>query len=118
MEKKEVVSEFFKRKYLISPDIFEMNVDINNLFDSLDGVFKEKGPIVLNKDLLLNLNFLNNNFSDWVGFDKERVLLEKGRDTAYINFIKKIKKEELNKKESLFSIKPSVKILTNYTKVK
>jgi len=124
MEKSSLVSEFLKKDYLVCPDIFEfINENPSKFIDFLDQKFKEREkPFVINKDILISLNFLNDLKFNWGEFDKSRVLLEKGRDlVSYFNCLKLInKKEDLDFGDNInkgnFSIKPNVKILKNYIK--
>src|SRR3989344_4192339 len=124
MEKSSLVSEFLKKDYLVCPDIFEfINENPSKFIDFLDQKFKEREkPFVINKDILISLNFLNDLKFNWGEFDKSRVLLEKGRDlVSYFNCLQLInKKEDLDFGDNInkgnFSIKPNVKILKNYIK--
>ena len=122
MDKKEIVSLFLKKNYLVSPDIFEFSSEIDNSLDFLEKNIPNK-VVVVNKDVLISLNNLDNSFEDWKSFEDARVLQEKGRDNdSYINFIKKLNKN--NFKEPVLNnnfsslekniIKPSIKILTNF----
>ena len=112
MEKQEIINEFLKKNFLVSPDIF--NLENFQILEFL----KEKLEIkttVINKDILLNS--FEQEF-DWVVFENSRVLLEKGRNQEdYFQIIKSLTRSEVVLKEADQIMKTNFKVISNFTRV-
>lgn len=88
MEKAFIIKTLMENNFLASPDFLNLVPDD---FDVEDFIVKtkkitENGPVVLNNDLFLLLNSGEKQEGiNWQEFEKSRVELEKGRDSAVYN---------------------------------
>jgi len=81
-EHKKLISQFIKKGYLFSPDLFDQDFNEQELELIQDKVktAKEK-PLILNKDLILAIKNTKTNLDmNWVEFERSRALLEKGKN--------------------------------------
>ncbi|MEK6936494.1 MAG: metallophosphoesterase [Nanoarchaeota archaeon] len=110
MEKGEVIQSLLRKGYLVSPDIFTFKDDLK-IISLLEGNFSDNGFLVVNKHILDSLELLPK--ISFTGVEKERVLLEKGRDSKYNSFFELLKTKKIKEASET---KPNLKIVKNYTR--
>ena len=86
MSTREIVEQFLKKNYLVSPDVLSSVTNIDDF-----SFYEDKGekPIVVTKDVFFVANKNKKPMEiNWLEFEKSRVLYEKGKDNKiYESFL-------------------------------